>query len=110
MILIAKAMNGNSIHILHREIKIAFGSHSAVEEASNVGMLKSGKNLPLLTESIAKKVGGQRQIDQLDGDLLFEVAINAMRQINGAHAATAQQAIQLIRTDPLAVREAASNK
>jgi hypothetical protein len=66
-------------------------------------MLQAGKNLPLLAKSLAEQIGRQRQVDQLDGDLLLEVPIGAMRQIDGAHAAAPQQAVDLVGTDLLAL-------
>ena len=62
-------------------------------------MLQSGKNLPLLAKSLLKDASRKGQVNQFDGDLLLELAIGAMRQIDGAHAATPQQAIQQVGTD-----------
>src|ERR1700722_14461992 len=62
-------------------------------------MLQSCKNLPLLAKSLAEDVSSERQVNQLDGDLLLEVAIGAMRQVNGAHSAAALQTVDLVRAD-----------
>ena len=62
-------------------------------------MLQLGQNLPLLAESLPKQVGGKGQVDQFDGDLLLELPVGAMRQIDGAHAAAAQQAVKLVGPD-----------
>jgi hypothetical protein len=41
-------------------------------------MLESCKNLPLLTEAFAEESRRERKVDELDGDLLLELAIGAM--------------------------------
>ena len=100
-LLFTEAMDGNSIHILHHQIEIAVAGNAAIQQAGNEGMLQSGKNLPFLTKSLPEEIGGKGQVNQFDGDLLLELPIGAMRQINGAHAATTQQTIQQERTDLL---------
>ena len=101
MLLGTETMDGNSIHIFHRQVKVAACCNSSVQQPGDEWMLQSCQNLPLLTKSISEQAGGQREIDQFDSDLLLKLAIGAMRQIDGPHAAPAQQSIQHIRTDCL---------
>jgi hypothetical protein len=67
-------------------------------------MLQAGQYLPLLTESLAKQIGRQGHVDEFDRYLLLEVPVGAVRKIDGAHSAAAQQAIDLVRPNPLAIR------
>lgn len=99
----AVAVNGRAVDILHGQIQLAFGGYSAIEQAGYIGMLKSGENLPLHPEAFAEEIGGQRKIDELDGELLLELAISAMREINSTHASAAEESIDLVRADATAV-------
>ncbi len=74
--------------------KSPLDGHSAIQQPGNIRMLQSGKYLPFLAKSLLENAGRKGQVNQFDGDLLLELAIGAMRQIDGAHAATPQQAIQ----------------
>ena len=96
---LAEAMDGNAIHILHDQIQVAFSGDAAIQQAGNIRMLQAGQNLAFLAESLAEKFVARGKIDQFDGDLLLELSVGAMRQIDGAHAAASQQAINLIRTN-----------
>ena len=97
--LLAIAMDGNAIHVFHHQIRIARGGNSAIQQPSNIRMPQAGQNLPLLAKAFAEEAGGQRQVNQLDGDLLLELPVGAMRQIDGAHAAATQQMIEEVGAD-----------
>jgi hypothetical protein len=68
-------------------------------------MLESGENLALHAEALAEKVCRERKIDELDRELLLELAVNTMRKINSAHASAAEEPIDLVRPDAAAVWE-----
>ena len=101
MLLITKAMDWNSIHIFHHQIQVAILSNTAIHQVSNERVLQPGENLTFLTKPLPEEVGCKRQIDQFDSDLLLKLPIGAVCQIDGAHAAASQQAIQHERTDAL---------
>jgi hypothetical protein len=62
-------------------------------------MLQPGKDLALLAEALAKQFRGKWEVDELDGNPLVKLAVSAMRQVNRAHAAAANQPIKPIRAD-----------
>jgi hypothetical protein len=67
-------------------------------------MLQAGQYLPLLTKSLAKQIGREGHINELDRYLLLELAVGAMRKVDSAHSAAAQQTIDLVWSNKLAIR------
>jgi hypothetical protein len=102
MAVLAEFVDGDAVHVFHGQVEIAGLGDSAVEQPGDVGVVEPGEDLPLLAEALAKQVGGERQVNELDGDLLLELPVGAMRQVDGAHSAAAEQAIDLVRADALA--------
>ncbi len=98
----AKAVDGNAVDVLHGQVEVAFRSHATVDEAGDERVLQPGKNLSLLAEAFAKKIGGQRQVDELDRNLLIKLTVRTMSQIDGPHPAASQKTIDLVGTDAFA--------
>src|SRR5580704_16122954 len=96
MVLVAEAMDGHAIHILHHQVGVAIRSNAAIKKTGYEGMVEAGKNLPFLAKSLPKQIGRQGQIDKLDGYVLLELAIRAMRQIYRAHTSASEKPVQQI--------------
>src|SRR5450631_4243479 len=99
----AKSMDRNSIDVFHHQERLSFGGHATVQKPRNQRMIEPGENLTLKSESLSEKVSGQRQIDQLDGDLLLETTVCAMSRVHGAHTSAPNEPIDFIRADTLSV-------
>ena len=81
-----------AVHVLHHEIRQARLGGAAVEQARDVGVLQSGQDLPLRTETAQ---GGFRigtALEQLDRDLHAEV-VRARAAIDHRHATLPDQAV-----------------
>ncbi len=66
-------------------------------------MAEPGKDLALQPEPLSEEIGGERQINQLDGYLLFEIAICPMSQVHGPHAPAADEAVNFVCSNALFV-------
>src|SRR5258708_3391956 len=102
-LVLAKLMDWNSIDVFHHKERFSLVSYAAILQPGNQRMVEPGKNLALEPETLPEKVSGQRQINQLDGYLLFEISIYAMSQIHGAHAAASDEPVNLICADTLSL-------
>ena len=88
-----------SVDILHDEIGDVFGGGAAVEEAGDVGMLKSGEDLAFATEAFEDELGIEAGLDEFDGNLGFVLFVGAGGEIDGAHAATTEFADEGVGSD-----------
>ena len=85
---------------LHHDVRLAEFADAGINEPRDVRVIQPREDLPLHLEPIAGDFGRQALIHELDGDVLVELAIRAMRQIHRGHAAGAQQAIERVRPEP----------
>lgn len=88
-----------AVDVLHDEIELAGVADSAVEQTGDVGMGEAGKDLALGAEAVAEEISGEGKIDDLNGDLLVELAVGAVSEVDGTHTAAAQQADESVVTD-----------
>ena len=89
----------HAVHPLHHQERLAEGAQAGVEQARHVGMLESGQRLTLDLEAVAAELGGQAAVHELDGHVLLELLVGAVRQIHRGHAAGAEQAVDGVRAE-----------
>ncbi len=82
----------DAFDVFHREERRAVVGFATIDQLRDVRVSQAGKDFLFLAESVAQ--AGVRGQHQLDRDLLFEAAIDAMREIDRAHAARAQQFVE----------------
>ena len=95
-IVLAKSMDRNSIDVFHHKEGFTLGGHATIQQPGNQRMVEPGENLALKAESLSEKLSSQRQIDQLDGYLLLEIAVRAMSDVHGAHSAAPDEPVDFI--------------
>ena len=54
--LVAEAVDRRALHVLHHEVRTPVGSHAAVEQPRDAGVLERGEDLPLLLEAARQDV------------------------------------------------------
>src|SRR6516164_5226700 len=94
-------MDGHAVDEFHHEERLALAGDAPVEQSSDPGMVETGENLALHPEPLTEQLGGERQIDELDGDLLLKIAVGSMGYVDGAHAAPADEPVDFIGPDTL---------
>src|SRR5687767_13730427 len=62
-------------------------------------MIERGEYLSLVSEATEYEIGVHPTLDQLDGDLPAKLAVGALGQVDGAHAATSDFANDSINPD-----------
>jgi hypothetical protein len=85
--LVAEAVDGQPLDVLHDEVGQAVVGGAPVQEARDVRVVERGENLPLVAETAEDEVGVHPALDELDGDALAELAVGAERLVDGAHPA-----------------------
>ena len=88
----AAALLGAFNIVLAQDEKVAARFHSL--GARDVRMVEPGEDAPLLHEAAHDFVAVHAALEQLERDLLHEIALGALGQIDLAHAAAAEQAHQ----------------
>jgi hypothetical protein len=102
---VAVAVDRLAVDVLHRDVGAAAGVHPSVEQLRDVGVVQVREDLPLLLEA-AQRVGSEPIAgDQLQRDVLREAAVRALRQVDGRHAAAAEEPDDAVRPDAFAVVE-----
>jgi hypothetical protein len=91
--------DGDAVDVFHSEEWFAGVGDAAIEEVCDEGMDQGGEDLALLEEALAKHVGGEGKVDELDGELLLEVAVDAVSEIDGTHAAAAEELVEGVAVD-----------
>ncbi len=86
----AVGVNTSAVNILHDQIGATVISGAAIEECGNVGMLQASENLSLGLKATGNDLGPEANPNDFDGDLLFVLAIGALSQKYGAHAAVSE--------------------
>ena len=89
-----------AVHVLHGEVRqAAVLGDTTVEQARNPGVLEAGQDLTLSNQPFALELAMRAVAMQLDRHLLLELAVGALGEIDGPHAAFADLAHQPVRSD-----------
>ena len=96
---IAVRRDGLAGDVLHGEVRSPVGGDAAVEQTRDVRMLKTRQNLALAKKAPDDLSTVRAGPDELEGDVLFELAVGAIREEHTAHPAVADLAYQLVRPD-----------
>ena len=89
---VAPAVDRHAVDPLHHEIRLALCADAAVQQGGDIGMLQAGQDLALAQEAFARHLRVRAAADQLERGLLRVGAVVALDQVDGAHAAAAQDA------------------
>src|ERR1700676_2470799 len=89
-------VNGGAVHILHDEIGLALRGMAGIDHAGDTGMIEIGKKLAFPEETVAPRGPAGSGVEDLDGNLLLNLAVSALGQIDCAHATGAEQADESI--------------
>jgi hypothetical protein len=84
---------------LHHEIRLPALRRAAVDEARDVGVLERGESLTLAAEAPQDLVGVHAALDDLERDALHEFTVGARREVDDAHAAARETALESIAPD-----------
>ncbi len=95
-------MIGSPVDVLHGEVRPPVGGDAAVEEARDVGVLQPRENLPLAEEAAENLAAEWPAANELERDVLLELAVGAIGQEHPAHAAVADLADHAVRPDAVA--------
>jgi len=91
-----------ALHVVQGQVGLAVLADAGVEQAGDVGMAEAGQDLPLAVEALAQAGVAQAGAQQLQRDPALVEAVVADGQPDLAHAAFAQQPLQLVGADDLA--------
>ena len=101
--LVAVAIDGHALHVLHDEVGQPLLGGAAVQEPGDVGVLQPGEDLPFAPEE-AEDLLAVRAADHLQRDPLLELLVGPRGEPHRSHPPAPQLADQLVRTDaPLGV-------
>ncbi len=87
--------------VFHDEEGHAALGRAAVQETRDVRMLEARQDLALGAEAGEQMVVRGSRPQQLDRDLLLVLVVGAGREVDGAHPALAQLALEAVRSRPL---------
>ena len=91
-----------AVDVLHHQVGLAQRRGAAVEQAGDVGMFQLGQNPAFDQKALDQLRTQPGRTHQLHGRALLELAVNALGEIDHAHAAFAEPACQPVRADVLA--------
>ena len=89
----------DAVDELHHQERSAPLVRPTIEKTTDVRMLQLREDLAFAVETLPRLPIGERQRQQLEGDLLFEGAIVSLGQIDSRHAAAGDFANDAIRTE-----------
>ena len=98
-LVVAVAVNGLPLDVLHHEVGQPLVGRAAVEQAGDVRVVQGGEYLALISEAAQHLLRVHATLDELDGDALFIGVVGAARQVDRAHAATSELADDPVGAD-----------
>src|SRR5687768_8169013 len=96
---LAVLVDGQTVDILHHEIREPLAARAAVKKPRDVRMLESREDLALVSKALQHGVAIHAALDEFDGGAHGELRIVALAKKDGTHAATPQLAHDPIRAD-----------
>ncbi len=97
-------VDGLSIDVFHDEEGAPGGGVAGVDDVNDGGVLEGSEELTLSEEALAPDGAEAIAAQQLDGDLLLQFAIDALGEVDGAHAAAAEQGQDAVGAEGIAGR------
>jgi hypothetical protein len=85
-----------TIDVLHHQIGLAIFAMPCVKESRDIGMRQHRQNLAFGTKALSDGLVLDTCSQELDRDLLADLAIDAFSKINGAHPSTADERPQTV--------------
>ena len=94
-------VDGDSLDILHDQIRQTFFGAASIEEFDDVGMVQCCQCLAFVAEAAKDVILASTGFDHLDGHALAVLAISSLRQIDHRHTAVPTLADNSVSTDLL---------
>jgi hypothetical protein len=88
-----------ALHVLHDEVRNAFGRAAAVEQPGDIRMFQRGQNFALLAEPPQYLCVSRPRTEHFERNFLAEDIVVALCKIDHAHAAMADAMENQIRAD-----------
>jgi len=98
----AVLVDGLAFDVLGDEVGNAVIGLAGVEQLDDGGVIEDGEGLALVLEAAEDVVVKETGANELEGDTLAEFAIGALGEVDGAHAAAADLAKDLVGADAAA--------
>src|SRR3954451_21836262 len=86
---VAPGAHAHAFHVIHHHIRKALLGCAAVDQARDMGGVQIRQDLSFIPKALEDVLTADRGIHNLDRDALAVLAIRALRQIPGSHAAAA---------------------
>ncbi len=99
---VAELVEWLALHILDDQVGLAIRHRTRIDEARDVGVRQPRQHASLTTKSIESVRRVRGQVEELDRERAFEVAVAALRQPHFAHATAAEQGLDGVGAHPLA--------
>jgi hypothetical protein len=79
---LAVFVEGQSLDVLHHEVRQSVFGRVAIEQARDVRVVEARKDLPLIPESAQHRICVHAALDELDRGLVLVLAVRAPREID----------------------------
>src|SRR6266481_8949067 len=89
-------------HILHDEVRQSAICRSGIKNPCNVWMIEGCESFAFCAEPLHEVARLASRLENLDGDLLFEITVGSRGKINTAHATMPQRLHNDVGANPLA--------
>jgi hypothetical protein len=96
--------DGDALDVLDGEVRLPLVADPTVEQPGDVGVAQPGEDLALGQETAVDPVGVDAVSDQLEGDLLPELAVGPLGEIDDAHPPAGELADDSVGADDAAHR------
>src|SRR5690606_30228142 len=83
---VAKLVDALAVDPLHHQVEEALRGFAPVDEAGNAGVVRVCEDLALAAEAGARVGAGEAAGQHLDGDILFDLAIDPTSAVDDRHA------------------------
>src|SRR5947207_737794 len=89
-------IDGNSLHILHDEIRAAIPGVAGIHHVNDGRMIQRCQKLPFFEKAVTPSGTMAIEAKELDGNRLLNFTIRPLAEIDRAHAASPEQPDQTI--------------
>ena len=96
----AVEVQGQALHVLHREVGVPVLGRASVDQAGDRGMLESGQDAAFPTETLDEERRPGPSAEQLERHLLEVHVVVPPRTVHGAHATTPDLGRDGVGADP----------
>src|SRR5690606_33150577 len=99
LLLVGVAVDRYAVDVLHDEPRATVVGHATVDELRDTAVTERGEDLALLPEAGGDVRNAERAVQHFHGDATLEHAVRALAEVDRAHTADTQDALQAIAAD-----------